>query len=163
MLHGDEVAVAQVAGGAVVARAGRVVGIHLDEALAPLAQQADRQQPHLGLQLLLDVGDERGAAVIVHRGRAPVSVRPLVPDDRGPLAPERADLRPKLGDLLAVAGGGLARREQVAEAEEQDGREARRSASESDHGTWVLQVRQLHEQRCATGIPAAFIAWTNSN
>src|SRR5262249_33898033 len=67
MLDGDEVAVAQIAGGAIVAGTTRVVRIHLDEALAPLAQQADWHQPHLGFQLLLDVGNEGSPAVIVHR------------------------------------------------------------------------------------------------
>ena len=106
VLHGDEVAVAEIAGGAVVARAGRVVGIHLDEALAALAQHADRQQAHLGLQLALDVGDDRGAALGVHRGRFRVGRTPGGPERGfGVLAPEHAELGAQRCDLLAFAIG----------------------------------------------------------
>src|SRR6185503_18899714 len=42
MLDGDEVTLAEIAGGPVVARAAIVVGVQLDETVAPLAEQVER-------------------------------------------------------------------------------------------------------------------------
>ena len=59
VLDGDEVAVAEIPGGAVARFARRVVGVQLDEAFLPIAQQADRHQSHFALELPLDLFDQR--------------------------------------------------------------------------------------------------------
>ena len=61
VLDGDEVAVAEIAGGAVVRLPEVVVRIELDEARSPLAQQLHRQEAHLALQLLFDLRDHARA------------------------------------------------------------------------------------------------------
>ena len=123
MLHGDEVALPQVAGRPVVARSGGIVRIHLDEALPALAQQADRHQPHLGLQLLLDVGDEGGPVVIVEGDRSLIGGPSARAQDLRvvPLT-ERADFGPQRGNLVILAGRRLARRQEAAETKENDAR-----------------------------------------
>ena len=58
VLHGDEVSVTQVAGGAIVGLPEVVGRIELHEARAAIAQQVNREQPHLVLQLRLDLRDD---------------------------------------------------------------------------------------------------------
>ena len=111
MLDGDEVAVAEIAGRAVVARPAVVVGIQLDEAVAPLAQQRERQQAHLLRQLAFDVRDDRRPARIVHHHRLR-SLRRAAGGARRTLSialAKQLDLRAQRGDALvtarALAGG----------------------------------------------------------
>src|SRR4029450_12741385 len=106
VLHRDEVPVAEIAGGAVVARAGDVVRVELDETLTALAEQADGHQPHFAAQLLLDVGDERGAAAIVHAGDGRLG-RSAGGAGLGALALERPDLRPERREVVAGGRRGL--------------------------------------------------------
>src|SRR6185503_15997325 len=63
VLDGDEVAVAEISGGAVAGLPGAVDRVQLDEALAPIAQQAHRKEAHLALNLTLDLIDERALLV----------------------------------------------------------------------------------------------------
>ena len=70
VLHGDEVPVAQVSGGPVVGLAEVVVGVELDEARTPIAQQLNGEESHLALQLLFDFGDDLGAGRVA-RGQMP--------------------------------------------------------------------------------------------
>src|SRR6188768_509276 len=135
VLHRNEVTVPEVPGRAVVAGARGVVGIHLDETLPPLAQEADRQEAHLGLQLVLDIGHERGAAVIVH-GRRDRLDAAAGAGNAGPLPPERADFGTELGYLVVVVGGGVARCEQTAEAEEEDGGKREQQGRNQTSGHW---------------------------
>ena len=60
----------QISCGAVVCFAQVVGRIELDEARAPVAQQVDRQQTHLALELLLDLRDHVRAGGSVRRGIA---------------------------------------------------------------------------------------------
>ena len=55
VLHRDEVAMAEISSGAVVGLAEVVGRVKLDEARTAVAQQMDRKQSHLALQLLLDL------------------------------------------------------------------------------------------------------------
>jgi hypothetical protein len=126
VLDGNEVAVAQVPGRAVAARSLVVVGVELDEAFAALAQQRERQQPHLGLELLLHVGDDR-RAILVHRhhpvGGAPGGAGGLVQ-----IVPaQELDFRAELGQAVRAVGV-LAGTEVVAQAEEDDGEDDRQNS-----------------------------------
>ena len=73
VLDGDEVAVAEVSGGAVVGLAEIVVRVQLDEARTALAKQLHRQQPHLALQLLLDLRDHPRARSVCVGARRPAA------------------------------------------------------------------------------------------
>ena len=81
VLDGDEVALAEIPGRAVAARPVIVVRVELDEAGAAIAQQVERQQPHLVLQLALDIGDYgRSSGVVLREQRGAVGTRrPTVP------------------------------------------------------------------------------------
>ena len=68
MLDGDEVAVAKVAGGAVAAGAPLVVCVELDKTVPAIANQRQRQQAHFGLELTLDIGDDRSALLVIEHG-----------------------------------------------------------------------------------------------
>ncbi len=94
VLDGHEVAVAEISRGAVIRLAVAVGRIELDEARAAVAEQIDRQQPHLGLQLLLDFGDHPRP-----RGRRPfiLGSRRLATGAGG----EHAVARDRLAELRA--------------------------------------------------------------
>ena len=91
VLDGDEIPVAEVAGGAVIGLPEVVGRIQLDEARSPVAQQGQRQQPHLALQLALDVGDHPfadGGGAIAARPVGGVAHRRRGHDLRGTGLPE---------------------------------------------------------------------------
>ena len=96
VLHRDEVTAAQVARGPVIGLAEVVVGIQFDETRTPVAQQVHRHQPHLGLQLLLDLGDHARAARAAWLGvcRVALSVEP----------PARAGRHERVARRLAELG-----------------------------------------------------------
>ncbi len=58
VLHRDEISAAEITGGAVSQAAGLIVRVNRHEARAPLAKHADRHQPHLALELALDLLDQ---------------------------------------------------------------------------------------------------------
>src|SRR5262249_54853570 len=150
--------------GAVVARAGDVVRIELDEALSPLAQQADGHQPHLALQLLLDLGDERGAALIVHAGDGGLG-RAAGRAGLAAQALQRADFGAQVRDLIGVARGRLARGEETAQAEKDNGRKGEQQRRNETSWHWHSKFGSCKSaQRCVPEDtrPAAFIAWNNS-
>jgi len=120
VLDGDEVAVAEVTGGAVAARTPIVVGVQLDETLAALADERQRQQTHLGLELALHV---------LREGRTPVVVGPHRVGRNGNAARPGGGRRLDLAELsyFSAQNGDLllgidsrASGEKTAEAEEQD-------------------------------------------
>ena len=93
VLDGDEVAVPEVPGRAVAGLAEVVVGVQLDEAVPPLAQQAHRHQAHLALELALDLLDHRA---LRRTGRGD--------DLRLPLSAGAIRLRLRLADPHDAAG-----------------------------------------------------------
>jgi hypothetical protein len=144
VLHGDEVAVTEVAGRAVAARAAVVVRVELDEALTAVANHVDGQQAHLALQLTFDVFDDGRAGFDrsgIDRagnggraGRAGRSCR---------LRPAKLiNLSPQCCDLACVGTGSSP--EEAAETEEKNGE--RRGDDRGNRYTTVghheLQVRQ---------------------
>jgi hypothetical protein len=59
MLHRDEVPLAEISSRAVAGLAEVVLGVQLDEALAPFAEQPHGHEAHLALELTLDLVHER--------------------------------------------------------------------------------------------------------
>ena len=165
VLDGDEVAVAEISGGAVAARPVVVVRVQLDEALPALAQQRERQQAHLDLQLALDVGDERRPAFVVHRRRR--RWRPRAGRAGGPVSflfAEQSDFGAQRG-IPDLAVGTLPGGEIVAEPGEKDGEDDDAELVMFGAWTYGLQVRQLNHSTQAelsalrTPNGLAFFAW----
>jgi hypothetical protein len=134
VLHGNEVAVAEVSSGAVAARSAVVVGIELDEARSALAQQVEGEEPHLVLKLALHIGDERGAARMLERGDTGCSAARRA-FRLGLTSLEQCNFCTKRGELLVVVV--VASAKVVAETKEQqreEGGEKNWNGAASGHG-----------------------------
>ena len=118
VLHGDEVAVTEIPGGAVAARPAVVVRVKLDEALPAIANHVDGQEAHLALQLALDVCDE-GSAGFHRRGIDDDGARAGRAGRDWLLSAQLINFSPQCRDLVRLRTGTGS--EEAAETEEQNG------------------------------------------
>ena len=124
MLDGDEVALAEVAGGAVAAGAAVVVRVELDEAVAAIAEQVSGSRP------ISSVSSRFTSATIDARIASSRGRRERVGDSPGrtgdfvALALEVGNLCPQRDELI-VAVGGLTRTEIITQCEEEEGKSCR--------------------------------------
>ena len=159
VLDGDEVAVAEIAGRAIVGLAHVVGRVELDEARAAVAEQLQRGQTHFFLKFLLDLRHHSRARARAARLRI---VRPGIgaPDRAGRdgfrasaeraahLGANRVELRVV---RRAIASVGVARVED-AQGETEGGRGSERDNQESPASKHsVPQVRQLNRLPDARG------------
>jgi len=122
VLDGDEIAIAQIAGRAVVAVPEVVLRVELDEALAARAQQADGHQPHLVLELRLQLIDQPAplCRIVVGSARRPGDTAPVTCEARH-LGTQRFDARVLLLRTTQVDEAAERKRQRGNDADQQHG------------------------------------------